>query len=60
MLVAAVLASDFLEGVFVQSVVVAIIAVGRRALRIGSKVGLVLLLEQRVLSGKARFDGAWG
>ena len=60
LLIAGVLAVDCRERVLVQPVVVAIVAVGRRALGVSLEVGLVLLLEQRVLSGDARLGRAWG
>jgi hypothetical protein len=55
-LIAGVLDTDCLEGVFLQPVVIAIIPIGGRALRVGFEVGLVQLFKQRVLSGHARID----
>jgi hypothetical protein len=55
-LVAGVAASDSLERVVVQLLVVAIVAVGRRALGISFQIRLVLLFEQRVLSCESRLD----
>jgi hypothetical protein len=56
-LVDRVLSLDRRKRVIGQAIVVAIIAIGRCALRMQAQVGLILLLEQRVLGGEAQFDG---
>jgi hypothetical protein len=56
-LIAGVLARKRREGVFVQAVVIAIVAVGRRPFRVGLKFGLVVFLKEHVLSRRSRLDG---
>ena len=56
-LVGLVALSDGGEGVFSEFVVVAVVAVRSGALGIAAQVGLVLLVEERVLRGKAIGDG---
>ena len=57
-LVAGVLALDSRKRIVVEPVVVAIIAIGGRALGIGFEVGLVLLFEERVLGRETFGDGS--
>jgi hypothetical protein len=56
-LIAGVLALDCREGVFVQPVIVAIVTLGRRALRMSLEFGLIIFLKQRGLGGDPRLDG---